>query len=332
MSTEEVASLLVQLCSGLQAAHDRGIVHRDLKPTNIFLDQPPGNPGGDARLKILDFGIAKIKDRASSTQRGEILGSAEVIAPEQVEGDGHRITPLTDIYALGVIMFWMLAGRPPFSKDTFAGMIYCHLHTPPPDLQQVAPTVPPAVARLVMQCLAKVPAQRPASVSEVSRALLAALAGPDKQGPAPQRPAPQRRSLLLIGILGLSLLGGALLLGSARLLFWPDPAGPTGPGGRSRAASSGSDVAGAPAQGAANRLDAARDGSVGARDLHAGSAADRSSRPPDQRRKRTPAMPPRPRETRHRPEKTHGVQRSRRRPPPPARPAKPVHPEDWIIE
>jgi len=174
MAAAEVLPYLEQICAALQAAHDKGIVHRDLKPENIFvLDRQP------LALKILDFGIAKLLETtqggASLTATGMVMGTPLVIAPEQAAGKPDMICPRTDLYSLGVIVYWMLAGRPPFMDDTIALLLGKHILDPPPPLRDLEPSVPPAVARLVEQCLEKEPSRRPATAMTIARAYAAAL-------------------------------------------------------------------------------------------------------------------------------------------------------------
>jgi len=179
MSASEILPLLEQIAAGLQAAHDHGVVHRDLKPENIFvLDRQP------LALKILDFGIAKLietKQGTGLTSTGMVMGTPLFIAPEQAAGQPERISPRTDLYSLGVILYWMLAGRPPFLEDSASVLVVRHILAPPPPLRELAPTVPSAIAKLVDQCLEKDPLARPASASAVAAAWAEALA---VQGPA----------------------------------------------------------------------------------------------------------------------------------------------------
>ena len=172
----QVLPYLRQICGGLQVTHDRGIVHRDLKPENIFVDcaAPP-------RLKLLDFGLVKeLSGSGSETGHGVVLGTPLVIAPEQAAGRPGTVGPRSDLYSLGVIIFWMLAGRPPFDDDAPGVLLVRHLNDAPPDLGDLAPEVSPGVARLVARCPAKDPARRPASARELLRLYEQALLGADE--------------------------------------------------------------------------------------------------------------------------------------------------------
>ena len=164
-TAEELLPLLRQICGGLHAAHKQGIVHRDLKPENIFvLDRRD-------QVKVLDFGIAKILESSASpshTTPGTVMGTPLVIAPEQAAGDSRNVGPWTDIYSLGVIIYWMLSGRPPFVDKASGVLLAKHILNEPPPLEQVEAGVPPGIAELVNQCLRKKASERPDSAREIA--------------------------------------------------------------------------------------------------------------------------------------------------------------------
>ena len=167
MTPGEVLPLLEQICAGLQAAHEAGIIHRDLKPENIFvLDEQP------LALKILDFGIAKLMDNeaagVSKTRTGMVFGTPLFISPEQAAGQAKNTSARSDIYSLGVMIYWMLAGKPPFNDESFTQLLIMHVHNDPPPLQEVAPQVPQELCALVMECLAKEPDGRPDTARELA--------------------------------------------------------------------------------------------------------------------------------------------------------------------
>jgi len=166
MTPKEVLPYLEQICAGLQAAHDAGVVHRDLKPENVYVID-----GDHLRLKLLDFGIAKLLERedagVSHTMTGALMGTPLIMAPEQAAGKHRQVSNRTDLYSLGVILFWMLAGRPPFEETEVLLLLADHLKEPPPVLKKIEPTVPPAVSDLVMRCLEKDPDLRPASARDL---------------------------------------------------------------------------------------------------------------------------------------------------------------------
>jgi len=172
MPPVEAVRLLQQCAVAMAAAHARGIVHRDLKPDNIFLVPDAAVIGGE-RIKILDFGIAKLVDETdpgfSKTQTGIIMGTPAFMSPEQCRAAGgidHR----TDVYALGCVLFMMLCGRPPFIAPTSGDMIASHLMQTPPVPSSLVPTLTPDVDALVLRCLEKPPEQRFQSMTELARA------------------------------------------------------------------------------------------------------------------------------------------------------------------
>jgi serine/threonine-protein kinase len=167
--------IIEQVASSLADAHDHGITHRDMKPDNVILSER----GGQRDIaRVLDFGIAKLQDstgtlvqgREPMTRAGQILGTPQYMAPEQILG--QRVDGRTDIYALGMMLYEMLTARLPFNAPTVMALLAMHMHDPPRPIHEVRPDVPPALAAVVMRCLEKSPDARPASM----RALLAELA------------------------------------------------------------------------------------------------------------------------------------------------------------
>ncbi|MCA9666694.1 MAG: protein kinase [Myxococcales bacterium] len=177
-SLELVTSLTRRIARPLQAAHERHIVHRDLKPANIFLVPDPDHPG-EPRVKLLDFGIAKLGDAKQpgslETSTGAVIGTPLYMSPEQCHGAKH-IDHRTDIYALGVIVFEMLAGAPPFTGSGWGDIIVKHMREPPPSLRDFDPSTPLKVDEVVARALAKEPAQRYASIAELAEAFAQAAA------------------------------------------------------------------------------------------------------------------------------------------------------------
>ena len=165
---------LIQMCGlAMAAAHARGIIHRDLKPDNIFVVSDPAVPGGE-RVKLLDFGIAKLLDRDRddghhSTVTGAIMGTPAYMSPEQCRGAGE-IDHRTDIYALGCVLFQLLTGRPPFIAQTPGDMIACQIRETPPPPSSLLAGLGPALDAMVLKCLAKNPADRYQTMSELVRA------------------------------------------------------------------------------------------------------------------------------------------------------------------
>jgi eukaryotic-like serine/threonine-protein kinase len=174
-------AIAAAIAQGLAAVHAHGVVHRDVKPSNVFLT-------GDDRVKIGDFGIARIAEGVAVTRSGEVLGSAPYVAPEQVTG-GH-VGPAADLYGLGCIVFEMLAGRPPFEGDDPLALAYSHVHEDPPRLDAVTPEIPVSVAGLVDRLLAKDPRDRPASADDARLLLVEAAASLQDRVPDEAMTAP----------------------------------------------------------------------------------------------------------------------------------------------
>jgi serine/threonine protein kinase len=170
LAPDRVCSITAQIAGALDAAHRLGIIHRDIKPANIFLV----NTAGSQQLaKVLDFGIAKAKEASSEdgmlshstlTGAGSIIGTPAYMSPEQAKGlRGDQIDGRSDLYSLGVVMYEMLINGLPLKADTSVQWILAHAHTPPKPLWEARPDlqIPPAIAAIVMRCLAKNPQDRP---------------------------------------------------------------------------------------------------------------------------------------------------------------------------
>jgi serine/threonine protein kinase len=165
--------IMRQIASTLGAAHARGIVHRDIKPENLFMVRDPEVNGGE-RAKVLDFGIAKLTaDSANKvkTQTSAVMGTPTYMSPEQCRGAGH-VDQRSDIYALGCVLFHLLVGRPPFVSEGIGDLIVMHMTADPPvpsTMRQGG--LPPEVDQIILRCLAKNPAHRFNSASDLAVAL-----------------------------------------------------------------------------------------------------------------------------------------------------------------
>jgi serine/threonine-protein kinase len=170
LALPDALRILRQVASTLGVAHARGIVHRDLKPENIFLVHDPEVFGGE-RAKVLDFGIAKLTgDPSVKTQTSAVMGTPAYMSPEQCRGAG-QVDQRSDVYALGCMLFALLTGVPPFEAEGAGELIAMHLREPAPALSSRLPGIPPELDALVAHCLAKDPAHRYGSGTELAAAL-----------------------------------------------------------------------------------------------------------------------------------------------------------------
>jgi serine/threonine-protein kinase len=176
--------LALQVADGLAFAHQEGLVHRDVKPQNVLLSR-------EGEVKVTDFGIARsLEVEHGVTQTGTVLGTGEYLAPEQASG--KPISPATDVYSLGVVLWEMLAGEVPFSGENFVAVALRHVNEPVPSLREVRPDVSPRLAAAVERALAKDPAHRFPSMAALAKELRACLA--EEEAP----PAPEDAALTLI--------------------------------------------------------------------------------------------------------------------------------------
>jgi serine/threonine protein kinase len=227
MPLERALPIIYQICRALHAAHEEGIIHRDLKPENVFL-----TPKGDAEfVKVLDFGISKIHDaehdRVRITKTGQMLGTPLYMSPEQAKGESS-LDRRVDIYSLGIIVYEMLEGHPPFEGENYFQLIWKHSNEAPPPLEQV---ISEPLKEAVVRSLGKEPQARFATMLDFEEAIARAVPEippppflldfrpstttiPDRAmvTQVPPSPAPRRWLWTAAG-------GGALLL-IALLLIW----------------------------------------------------------------------------------------------------------------
>jgi eukaryotic-like serine/threonine-protein kinase len=171
LAPAQALAIARQVAGALSAAHRKGIVHRDLKPDNAFLVPDPEVAGGE-RIKLLDFGIAKLvgdQSMSQKTRTGAVMGTPTYMAPEQCRGVAvdHR----ADLYSLGCIVFEMIAARPPFVGEGVGDVLAAHIHVPPPTLAPLANDVTPAIEQLVQRLLEKDPGRRHQTADELLHAI-----------------------------------------------------------------------------------------------------------------------------------------------------------------
>jgi serine/threonine-protein kinase len=224
---DEITHILGQVGEALDYAHQHGVVHRDIKPGNILVTD-------DGRVVLTDFGLAMLRDRASQATLGNTFGTPEYIAPEQAI-DSRAASPLSDIYALGVILYEMVTGRLPFEDESPLSLALKHINQEPTPPRRYVPDLPEAVEAVVLRALAKEPADRfptaqamvdalnqawkvkvPALLPIGGRTSLPALSA---RGSVLQV-AGRRRALLVLGVLALVLIG---LIGGFTLLWGGSP-------------------------------------------------------------------------------------------------------------
>ncbi len=165
LPTDKVLDFVAQTASALQAAHQAGLVHRDIKPGNLLI-----TPEG--RVKITDFGIARIADQVPLTATGQVMGTVQYLSPEQASG--QPASPTTDIYSLGIVAYEALAGRRPFTGESQVAIAMAQINETPPDLPV---TISEPVRNLVYACIAKKPADRPQTAAHLARAAQALRRG-----------------------------------------------------------------------------------------------------------------------------------------------------------
>jgi tRNA A-37 threonylcarbamoyl transferase component Bud32 len=256
LAPRRAAELAMQVCAALAAAHAQGLVHRDVKPANVLL-------GGDGRVQVTDFGIAKATAADTLTGSGVVLGTAAYLAPEQAQGG--PVDARSDLYALGCVLYELLTGAPPFGSGADGPQVAVaarHVSEPPEPPSARNPQVEPGLDAVVLTALAKQPDQRYQRAVEMQAALgrvlagEAAAAGPERLGAAgaPTQPLPGLSAGVDAASTGvvaaravwaattqrsrwprwaLLAAGLAIGLGLVVALLWPDGAG--GPVGRERA-------------------------------------------------------------------------------------------------
>jgi len=214
VSLERALSIAIDICKALAVLHANGIIHRDIKPANIMVMD--GQEGQPVRAKLLDFGIARVMHTESGTltQVGQVVGSPRYMSPEQITGG--EVKGSSDIYSLGLVLFEMLLGAPPFTKKAGVPVQIAHLKTPPPHFADVNPdiSVPPAIEDLILETLSKNPNGRPSTATDLSQLLR------DNQDTVPgQPPAYTKATKDTRGSSGVSTRGMQIMVGMLAALI-----------------------------------------------------------------------------------------------------------------
>jgi eukaryotic-like serine/threonine-protein kinase len=232
LDPREAIRLALQVARALSFAHDRGLVHRDVKPQNVLLNE-------DGQAKVTDFGIARSLDVHGVTQTGTVLGTSDYIAPEQARG--QKVDPRTDIYSLGAVLYELLTGEVPYAGDNFVAVAMRHVQEPAPSVLEHRPDCPLRLDLAVQRAMAKDPADRFASMTELCAELEASLAELDGRGdegatmivpppPRPRQARPRRERRVPVGLLLLVLLAVLLVAGGTYVLLENDTAKKALPG------------------------------------------------------------------------------------------------------
>jgi serine/threonine protein kinase len=173
LSLEQATSIVASVAHALDAAHAQGMIHRDVKPANILID----GRNGQEHYYLSDFGITKIVSSGRSlTSTGQIVGTIDYIAPEQIQG--KSVDGRADLYALGCVLYQCLTGTVPFPREETAALMWAHVHDEPPPVTALRPDLPPQIDNVVAKAMAKQPESRYATCRELTLALRAVATDP----------------------------------------------------------------------------------------------------------------------------------------------------------
>jgi len=221
LPVDEAVAYAIEIARGLQAAHARKLVHRDIKPQNVLID-------GEGHAKVTDFGIARSLEAKGLTDTGRVMGTTDYVSPEQAMGE--IVDERSDLYSLGVVLFEMLTGEVPFEAETQVAVAMKHVNEPLPDVFELRPGIPAAVAAVIDKATSKDPKRRYDSIAEMVADLESCLevtAGRSRKpsgqattvlGTVPRSRRPLtggsgRRIWLALAALGAALLVAAVLIG-----------------------------------------------------------------------------------------------------------------------
>jgi serine/threonine protein kinase len=223
MPSKRAVHLMLDICNGVGVAHRQGLLHRDLKPDNVIV-VPPAHEGEEETAKVVDFGLAKVRDVAASnslTKTGTVLGTLYYMSPEQCNGE--ELDARADVYSLGAMLYEMLVGNPPFRANNMAGLISKHLHEMPPPFPDFL-QVPPAIQSVCLRALAKDRNQRPSDALAFGRELKKAVETPLHYQPSLStvtRRSPVRwliaAAAVMVGLVAIVGVGIAIQFGVSRL-------------------------------------------------------------------------------------------------------------------
>ncbi|HUS15770.1 MAG TPA: protein kinase [Chloroflexia bacterium] len=181
---DRIVAILKPAAAALDYAHSHGVIHRDVKPGNILVEP-------DGHVVLTDFGIARGAADMQLTRAGQVMGTADYLAPEQIRGEGA--TAASDLYSFGIVLYEMLTGRTPFTGESAAEVLYKQVHTPPPPLRTLRPDLPAALQPTLDRILHKTPALRYTTAAEMVQALSGvARQEPDRSRRVPQPPPTER--------------------------------------------------------------------------------------------------------------------------------------------